>query len=224
MNEITKFREKEVQKKLIEDFGNMITIQQASLLRTISIDVDVPATELSEEEKQKESKRHHIAKLESGLRMRDLYIQHQRRWEEFRESERKRRMEKARQMELDRLAGILSESAARRYYYQEQFGYTAIVRSHDYAALVIQRAFKNFTLRKQELRTKRENERRIENERKNRSARIIQRAWRRYFSWKLYLAKNYKSIKAGPVVEVEPLSLPTPNNWRPYERGTIVSG
>ena len=224
MKEVTKFREKEAQRKLIEDFSNMITIQQTTLLRTISIDGEVPTATWSEEEKQKENKRHHVAKLESGLRMRDLYIQHQRRWAEFRESERKRREEKARQMELDRLASILSESAARRNYFQEQFGYSTVVRSHDNAATVIQRTFKNFMLRKQELRARRENERRIENELKNRAARIIQRAWRRYFSWKVYLARNYKSIKAGPVIKVEPFSLIAPANWRSYERGTIVSG
>ena len=222
--EVTKYREKKKQKKLIEDFSSMITAQESSLLRPIYIETET-ATEFkgSKEEKEEECRRHQLAKLESCLKMRDLYTLQQKRWEEFREGERQRRKEKARHQELDRLAGILSESAARRRFYQEQFEYTTVVRSHDYAAVVIQRAYQSFKLREQQLRVKQEEEKRRESLRRNRAARIIQQAWRKYSDWKLYLARNYKYIKAGPVVKLES-HLGPPTHWKSYERGTIVSG
>lgn len=223
---MVKYREKENQKKLIEQFSSMIIAQQSSLLRPLSIELEVPpAPQMSMEESEDQRRRQHLAKLEAGLRMRDLYTQQQRRWEEFREAERQRRVEKAKQKELDRLAGILSESVARRHYCQEQFQYSTVVRSYHHAARIIQRSFRQLKKRRQLQRMKEDERRRRAFQCKNRAAKVIQRAWRRYIEWKVYVARNFKSIKTGPVVKLEPSPLNPPPYWkRSYERRTIVSG
>lgn len=224
--ELVKYREKENQRRLIEEFSNMIVTQHSALLQPLNIELNAPtAPQVSEEEREDWKRMQQLTKLEAGLRMRDLYTQHQKRWEEFRNAERQRRLEKARQEELDRLARILSDSVARRQYCQERFQYTAVVRSHHHAATIIQRAYHQYRQRRHMQSRKLEEERRRAFWCTNRAARVIQRAWRRHINWKAYLAKNFKPIKTSPVVKLEPHPLNPPTYWRkPYERGTIVSG
>ena len=224
--EVVKFREKENWRKMVEEFSNMVLTQCSSLLQPLSIELEAPTVlQVSKKEREDQRKRLQLAKLEAGLRMRDFYTQHQRRWEEFRNAERQRRAEKAKQKELGRLAGILSDSVARRHYCQEKFLYTAVVRSHHHAATTIQRAYRQYRQRKQLQRKKLEEKRRRALWCKNRAARVIQRAWRRHRSWKAYVARNFKFIKTSPVINNGPHPLDPPTYWRkPYERGTIVSG
>jgi hypothetical protein len=82
------------------------------------------------------------------MKMRLVYEEKQREWEAFRAAESQRRIDKARQAELDRLAGIMAQSRARREYTQSKFRQTLSVRSHHQAATVIQRAFREMKSRR----------------------------------------------------------------------------
>ena len=72
--------------------------------------------EKSELELREERSRERRLRLEASMKMREIYEEKQKRWQEFREAERQRRIDKANQEELDRLAGILACSRARREY------------------------------------------------------------------------------------------------------------
>ena len=140
------------------------------------------------------------SRLEAAMKMREIYEEKQRWWEEFRAAEAQRRVDKARQAELDRLAQIMAESRARREYTQSKFQQTLSVRSHHHAAIVIQRAFREMKTRRWwqervQMRLRQERRRR-----QHRAAVRIQRSWRLYQQRKIYQAMHFKAIYTSPVV------------------------
>lgn len=143
-------------------------------------------------------------RLEVSMKMREIYEEKQKCWQEFREAERQRRIDKANQEELDRLTGILACSRARREYSHAKFQQTNTIRLCYDAAVVIQRAFRQAKSRRLSLREQALKKEAQQRRMKNRAARIIQRAWRSYKSYRLYQALHFKSIMTSPVI-----SLPT---------------
>ena len=164
------------------------------------------------------------------MKMREIYEEKQRRWEAFRTAEGQRRLDQARQAELDRLAEIMAESRARREYTQLKFRQTLSVRSHHHAAIVIQRAFRETQSRRwwqERVEARVQFERRS---RENRAAVKIQRAWRVYRQHKIYRSTHFKAVYTSPVV-----ALPHPagqGRYSPawtgegpsYKRYTTITG
>ena len=156
--------------------------------------------EKSELELREERSRERRLRLEASMKMREIYEEKQKRWQEFREAERQRRIDKANQEELDRLAGILACSRARREYSHAKFQQTNTIRLYYDAAVVIQRAFRQARSRRLCLREQALKEEAQQRRMKNRAARIIQRAWRSHQQYRLYQALHFKSIMTSPVV------------------------
>lgn len=153
---------------------------------------------MTEEQKVKERQ----SRLEAAMKMRDIYKEKQKRWETFRAAEEQRRIDKARQAELNRLANIMAESKARREYTQSKFRQSLSVRSHHQAALVIQRTYHAMKSRRswqERLQARKEMEKR---RRENEAAVIIQRVWKRYRQYRIYKATQFRSIYTSPVVDV----------------------
>ena len=180
----------------------------------------VPA---SGEQQAKERK----SRLEAAMKMRDIYEEKQKRWEAFRVAEKQRRIDKAEQAELDRLAGILARSKARREYTQQRIKQTLSVRSHHHAALVIQRAFRAMKSRRSwlgRLQTRLAAQRR---KREHEAAATIQHAWGQYWQSRLYQATHFKPIYTGPVVFIPgpAQAIPTLANHIPsYKRNISITG
>lgn len=93
-------------------------------------------------DKEEQLSREKKLRLETAMRMREIYAEKQKCWEQFREAEKQRRIDNSNREELDRLAAVLSRSRARREYTQSKIQQTLAVRSHYDAALIIQRAFR----------------------------------------------------------------------------------
>lgn len=157
-------------------------------------DIAVPCG--SEEERAKEQK----LRLEAALRMRELYLEKQKRWEEFRKAEHQRRINKAKKEELDRYALIVAKSKARRNYTTVMFHQTQTVRSHNEAAVTIQRAFRRMKLHQSLADRQAFRERKQKRKIEEKAVRKIQKAWREYQQYKLYQALNYKRITTSPII------------------------
>ena len=157
-----------------------------------------------EEKSEVESRenRERKLRLEVSMKMREIYEEKQKCWQKFREAERQRRIDKANQEELDRLAGILACSRARREYSHAKFQQTNTIRLYYDAAVVIQRAFRQSKSRRLGLREQTLKEEAQQRRMKNRAARIIQRAWRSYKQYRLYQALHFKSIMTSPVISL----------------------
>ena len=132
--------------------------------------------------------------------MRELYLEKQKRWEEFREAEHQRRIDKAKNEELDHYALIVAKSEARRNYTTVMFYQTKTVRSYNEAAVTIQRAFRRMKLHQSLADRQAFRERKQKQKMEERAARKIQKAWRRYQQYKLYQALNYRRISTSPVI------------------------
>lgn len=178
-----------------------------------------------EESKLREKEQKH--RLEAAMKMRDIYYEKQKRWHEFREAERQRRIDKANQDELDYYAGVIAESQARREYATSQFKHMTTVRSHHQAAMTIQRAFRQMKVRRKWLRIIADREELVRRRREERAARVIQRAWRLYKQYRLYLALNFKSVLTSPVV-MSGMRQQSPDAVRSvthsYERSISITG
>ena len=162
-------------------------------------------------------------RLEASMKIRALNEDRQRRWKEFRDAEKQRRVDKANQQEMDRLNAIIAESRARREYTTSKFEQTLNVRSHDQAAVVIQRAFRR-AYRRKVLKIRVMNRFREMVGRKNTLAAIaIQRWWRKHLLLKAYRAMHFRSIMTGPVVAVGRRG-ESPPPQRPYEREIAITG
>ena len=165
------------------------------------------------------------SRLEAAMKMREIYEEKQRWWERFRAEEKQRRIDKARQAELDHLTAVIAQSRARREYSQAKISQSLTVRSYHHATVVIQRAFRAMKSRRwwQEKEQARfESEQRM---RQNKAARKIQRAWKIYRQYKIYQATHYKSVYTSPVVN---LSNPKAMTWTgsepSYKRDTSITG
>ena len=163
------------------------------------------------------------ARLEAAMKMREIYEEKQKRWEEFRAAERQRRIDKAKKAELDRLAIVLSQSKARREYTQIKFLQVRSVRTHYQAAVVIQRAFRAMRLRKS---WQRKAKVWIESEKKwqeNKAAIVIQRAWRHYQQYRIYQATYFRAVYTSPVVPI-PKKHSQNNQVPSYKKNTSITG
>lgn len=165
------------------------------------------------------------SRLEAAMKMREVYEEKQRWWQAFREAERQRRIDKAEQEELNRLAGVIAQSRARREYTQSMYKQTLSVRSHHHAASVIQRAFHRLRSRRswqERVKASLELEKR---KRENRAVVTIQRAWKRYKRYKIYKATHFKSVLTSPVVALsDPLLARLENGEPSYNRRTYITG
>ena len=168
------------------------------------------------------------SRLEAALKMRELYTEKQKQWEEFRKAEKQRRIDKARQAELDRLAEVIAQSHARREYTQSMYRQTLSVRSHHKAAIVIQSAFRKMKTR-QSWQERVQCRMEIEKRRKeDRAARCIQRAWKSYRQYKIYKATHFKAVYTSPVVALPHPNLVTASSWTEgepsYNRNIWITG
>ena len=158
------------------------------------------------------------------MKMRDIYEVKQREWEAFRAAERQRRIDKAKQTEFDRLAGIIAQSRARKEYTLSKFKQSLSVRSHHHAAVVIQRAFRAMKCKRswqERVRVRQEKEQR---EKENKAAVRIQHVWKRYQRYKKYRAAYFKSIYTSPVVAL-PDTAPYWGGQEPsYKRSISITG
>ena len=157
---------------------------------------DADEDELEEEEECK-------LRLERSMEIRALYQEAQDCWQQFRDAEERRRIEKANACEIDRLNSIIRESRARREHTASKFQQTQTVRAYHQAALVLQRAFRR-TRRERAARARSLWAREIAEEgRRERAALIVQRAWRRWRQKRFYEAMHFVSIATGPVVALQ---------------------
>ena len=173
-----------------------------------------------EEQREREKK----LRLEAALRMREIFLEMQKNWKEFREAEQRRRAEKARREELDQYADIVAQSRARREYTEQMFHQTQTVRSHTEAAIVIQRAYRRMTLwrslsEKVALRQMREQRRR-----EQKAARIIQKALRKYCQYKLFQELHFKKIRTSPVIALKDMKGRQLEDVTSYRRGITITG
>ena len=162
------------------------------------------------------------------MKMKQLYDSRQDRWKEFRDMEAQRRTDKATRQELDRLAGVLADSRARREHVVRKFTQTATVHRSHHAAATIQRAFRAMKTRHAWQQRQRTRAERVKAEREGRAAQVIQRAWRGYRAYREYRALNYRSVATCPVVDTSCKSPLRHENVQTkvhsYERATSVTG
>lgn len=159
------------------------------------------------------------------MKMRAIYQEKQRRWQEFREAERQRRIDKASKQEMNHLNSIIAESKARREYTNSKFHRTLAVRSYHQAALVIQRAYRRMRLSNAVKSKLSRQQRDLRRRARERAARIIQRTWRDYRQNKLYKALHFMSIMTGPVIAVgRRTESPPPAGIQSYEKGISITG
>ena len=208
-------------KKIVSVFFFIIfTSPDEQRLEPIPEEIDVA---MEEEQLSREKK----LRLEMAMRMREIYAEKQKCWEQFREAEKQRRIDNANQEELDRLADILSRSRARKQYTQSKIQQTLAVRSHYDAALIIQRAFRRMKQVRLQCQWKAMEEESVKRMRQKRAALVIQRAWRRYVQKKLFEALNFRSILTSPVVSLRaPHSLPLNQlkGVQSYQKGIFITG
>lgn len=158
------------------------------------------------------------------MQMRSIYQEKQRHWQAFREAENQRRINKANEAEMCRLNGIVAESKARREHAVSQFQHRLMVRSHCQAAVTIQRAYRQM---KQLKHAKSKEEQRFEDlrvRRRERAARVIQKAWRGYWQRKMYKTVHFVSIMTGPVLDTGRRLEHIATYNHSYQRGTSITG
>ena len=192
-------------------------------------DLDIVEERIEWELKEKESKEQRL-RLEASMKMREIYEEKQKRWQEFREAERQRRVDKTTQEELDRLADILARSRARREYSHAKFQQMVTIRSYYDAAVVIQRTFRRMKSMRSHLREQALKEEAQRMKKANKAACIIQNAWRSYKQYKLYQAMHFKSIMTSPIIALPARpKVPSPPHGQikgvpSYERTTFITG
>lgn len=162
-------------------------------------------------------------RLETSMKMRAMYQEKQKRWQQFREAEKQRRVIKARVKEMNRLNSIIEKSRARREYSNSKFQQTLNVRSYHQAALVIQRTFRRMKKDKEARTRMLWEEAALVRRERWRAALVIQRSWRLYRQRKLFKAMHFRSIMAGPVIAVGRRQ-PSPPGAHSYERGISITG
>lgn len=160
------------------------------------------------------------------MKMRDRYYEKQKRWHDFREAEKQRRIDKANQEELAYYSGVIAESQARRQYTTLKFMYMTTVRSHHQAAIIIQRSFRRMRARHSWMNRVKQREETARRKREERAARVIQRAWRMYKQYKLYVALNFKSVLTSPVIALSKRqqSPASSHGINTYERSISITG
>ncbi len=167
-------------------------------------------------------------RLESAMKMREIYEEKQRLWLKFREAERQRRINKANQEELDRLAGVLAQSRGRRAYAESKFLRTRMVRSCNEAAIIIQRAFRRVRWQRSWLQRKLARDEALRMKREHQAALVIQLAWRRYRQAKLYETLHFRAIYTSPVIALPRQRSPPHTGILPeicsYQRNTSITG
>ena len=157
------------------------------------------------------------------MKMRAIYEDKQRRWKEFRDAERQRRIDKANQQEMNRLNAIIAESRARREYTNSKFQRTLTIRSYHQAALVIQRAFRRTRFSRAAKAMLIQQEEELVRRRREKAAIAIQKWLRLHQLHKLYKATHFRSIMTGPVVAVGRRE-GSPPPLHSYERETAITG
>lgn len=163
-------------------------------------------------------------RLEKALQMREMFLERQQQWREFREAEQRRRSEKAKRAELHRYVNIVAQSKARREYSEQMFQQTQTVRSHTEAALVIQRAFRRIKFQcflSERLVLREMNQQRQKEER---AVKTIQKAWRKYCENKLFQQLNFKKILTGPVISLKNQYIEPLRQRVSYQRGISITG
>lgn len=167
-------------------------------------------------------------RLEGAMRMREIYKEKQKRWQLFREAEKQRRIDKANQEELDRLAGILAQSRARRQYSESKFYHTRTMKSHYESAVVLQRAFRRMKQTRAWQRKLAMEEEALKRERERKAACVIQKAWKRYKQQKLYEALHFRAILTSPVIalkdHVRPMDKKVETTENSYQRSISITG
>lgn len=156
--------------------------------------------------------------------MRVVYQEKQERWQAFRDAEKQRRLDKAREQEMNRLNSIIAESRARREYTHSKFHHTLTVRSYHHAALTIQRAYRRVRLIRAAEAKLASVQLLRRNQARERAARVIQRRWRVHQQDTLYRAMHFVSIMTDPVVAVGQRVQSPPGECRSYEKGTSTTG
>ncbi len=154
--------------------------------------------------------------------MRQVFLEKQNNWRDFREAEQKRRDDKAKKEALDRYTEIVAKSRARKEYSDVMFQQTQTVRSHTEAALVIQRAYRRMRLKHSLLERMTQHgveRRRI---RRERAATTIQRSWRECHRLKVYQLMNYKKIQTSPVISLRAGRLH--KEVASYQKGISITG
>lgn len=135
--------------------------------------------------------------------MRDHYLEKQKKWQEFREAEHNRRIEKAKREELDHYASIMAKSKARRDYTVRKFHQTHTVHFYNEAAKTIQRAFRRMKAHHTVAEMQAIRERKLRHRIEDKAAKAIQRAWRQYQHYKLFQALNYKRVSTSAVITLK---------------------
>lgn len=178
------------------------------------------------EEREKGYERDSKLRMETALKMRDMYREKQKQWAQFREAEQQRRTDKANQEELDRLAAILAHSQAKHEFTKEKFHQTLTVRSFFDAALIIQGAYRRMKARRNMLKEIEMKQAMLRRQMENRAAVVIQRAWQRYKTQKLYEFFHYKPIPTGPVISsLRGCPLPSISGCTfAYQKSTSITG
>ncbi len=162
-------------------------------------------------------------RLEASMQMRAVYEEKQKRWKEFRESERQRRIDKANAEELNRLNRIIAESRARREYSNSKFQHSSIIRSHYQAAVTIQRAFRKMISGKITEVRMLQHQQLIARRGREKAAIVIQRWWRKYWRCRVYKLLNFQSIMTGPVVALGNRTV-SPSGVCSYAKVTSITG
>ncbi len=216
-------RLEENQRDVIETFGKFIqTLRDNSSIMPISIQV----TERTEDTDMKKRKADEQTRKERSLKMRELYLEKQRNWELFRQAENQRRIDKAHREKMDYLNGVLQGKYERRQYFIEQFQYTASVRSHCHAAIIIQRCYRKYRWRRDGWRKMAEARHIRERAKECFAASVIQNAWKKYKEWKKFEKTYMCPIYTSPIVRINERPLPEINGkgLKSYERSTLTSG
>lgn len=158
------------------------------------------------------------------MKMRAMYEDKQRRWQEFRDAEKQRRIDKANQLELDRLNAIIAESRARRAYTNSKFERTLTIRSYHQAALVIQRAFRRTRFVRAARAKLAQQERELARRWRERAVIVVQRWWRKIQLHRAYKATHFQSIMTGPVIAMRRKGRGTSPPVHSYEREIAITG
>lgn len=240
--QLSQFREGKHHCKLLENFSKLVEQgHERGILKTFDVGVDLSPERggiegvlrlsmwffgdlrcwhvLAVEVLEKERK----IRFETSMKMRAIYQEKQKRWQQFRDAEKQRRIDKANVKEMNRLNNIIEESRARRAYTQAKFHQTLTVRSFHQAALVIQHAYRRMRLERG-ARTKLQRDQvAIVRRGREKAALVIQRAWRMHQQQKLYKEMHFMSIRAGPVISVD-RRMESPPGVHSYERGISITG
>ena len=203
------------------------------------LDANIPSHSYSSADKvlvemnsrmQDSQKEYKMAKLEQNLRLElalklrtlcNLSIQQ---WNHFRNEERQRRLDKASQLEANRLAKILHDSQQRHYFITDKTMHTTLLRTQQKAAITIQRAYKDWKKKLQSKRMQTEEYIHLKSQKENWAARQIQIAWRSHCRHRDFLARYYRLIPTAPAVLPKRTNENTLFEMAPFMRNTLSRG